>query len=96
MVGRYVRISLTHMTTVAEAGRLVIGEVWAPSRDMRYGFEKLCARPEPAQRKPWRHGVRRRSTAAARLSLTILGLTEEEAEEEVDRLNRLAGSGATS
>ena len=91
--GRYVRITKNNLTTPPEAGRLIIGEVWAPTRDMRYGFEPL-----------WRdHSVRSRSLGGMEYidvrprqrgwRCTILGLTETEAQEQVDRLNRLRGIG---
>ena len=93
VVGRYVRITHNDPTTPPEAGRLVIGEIWAPTRDMRYGFEPL-----------WRdHSIRTRSLGGNEFidvrprqrgyRFTILGLTELEAQEQVDRLNRLRGVG---
>ena len=94
VVGRYVRISLTHMTTVAEAGRLVIGGgVGAEPQTCATAFEPL-----------WRDKSNRSESLGGMEFIdvrprqrgwrcTILGLTEAEAQEQVDRLNRLRGIG---
>ena len=51
------------------------------------------ARQERAQRKPWRHGVYRCAAATTRLALHDPGTDRTEAQEQVDRLNRLRGIG---
>ena len=91
--GRYVRIAQDNLIAAPEAGRLVISPSWAPTRDMRAGFEVLARDPsnrsesssgnEFVDVKPRRRGYR----------FTILALTELEAQEEVDRLNQLSGIG---
>lgn len=90
---RYVLIWMQNIPVPPEAGRLVIGETWAPTRDMRYGFEPL-----------WRDfSVRSRSLGGNEFidvrprqrgyRFTILGLSESEAQEQVDRLNLMRGIG---
>lgn len=93
VTGTYVRINMNDLTVAPEAGRLVVGEVWAPSRDMRYGFEPLSrdlsnistslGGNEFVDVRPRKRGYH----------FTIIGLTETEAQDQVDRLNRTRGIG---
>jgi hypothetical protein len=93
VTGRYLRIGAAMTSLAMEAGRLVVAPTWAPSRDMRSGFEPL-----------WRDfSVRTRSLGGNEFvdvrprqrgyRFTILGLTEAEAQAEIDDLNRLRGVG---
>ena len=90
---RYVRININDIPTPPEAGRLLIGEIWAPLHDMRAGFEPV-----------WRDfSVRSRSLGGNEFTdvrprqrgyrFTILALTEDEAQNQVDHLNRTRGIG---
>lgn len=90
---RYVRMNINSIPVAPEIGRLVIGDTWSPTRDMRYGFEPI-----------WRDfSVRSRSLGGNEFidvrprqrgyRFTILGLSESEAQEQVDRLNLLRGIG---
>lgn len=93
VTGRYVRITHNVTLGVPEAGRLVICPVWSPSRNMRFGREKLwrdfstktqsLGGNEFVDVRPRQWGWR----------FTLFGLTEAEAQQQVDELNRLRGIG---
>ena len=90
---RYVRININDIPTPPEGGRLMIGETWAPLRDMRPGFEVLSRDFSVRSRslggneftdvRPKQRGYR----------FTLLALTEDEAQNQVDELNRMRGIG---
>jgi hypothetical protein len=89
---RYVRFDFTQVD-LPQVGRAVVGPVWAPTRDMSFGWERLWRDLSVRERslggnefvdiRPRQRGYRFR----------IIGLTEEEAEDQVDELNRLRGIG---
>jgi hypothetical protein len=92
VTGRYIRIGAA-TTSPMQAGRLVVAPTWAPTRDMRYGFEPI-----------WRDfSIRTRSLGGNEFvdvrprqrgwRFSILGLTEAEAQQQIDSLNRLRGVG---
>jgi hypothetical protein len=92
VTGRYIRIGAA-TTSPMQAGRLVVAPTWAPSRDMRPGFEPM-----------WRDfSVRTRSLGGNEFidvrprqrgfRFTLFGLTEAEVQTQVDSLNRLRGVG---
>lgn len=93
VLGRYIRISITISQGPATAGRLVVAPTWAPSRDMTFGRERLWRDFSTRSRslggnefidvKPRQRGWR----------AAIRGLTETEAQQQVDELNRLRGIG---
>lgn len=93
VIGRYLRITTTIDYGPMEAGRLVVGSLWAPSRNMTFGREKLwrdfstrtqsLGGNEFVDARPRQWGWR----------FTLFGLTEAEAQQQVDELNRLRGIG---
>ena len=93
VTGRYVRISLNNLTTSPEAGRLVVASTWAPSRDMSFGWEKLSRDAstvtESLGGNPFVDIKQRRRGWRFRM----FPLTESEAEQQVDELHRLRGTG---
>lgn len=89
--GRYLRIDMTQESE-PEAGRWAAGQVWAPSRDMAFGWQ-------PMWRDPSRHTEslgqttyidRRRRQRG--FGFTLRGLSATEAEDEIHEINRLAGT----
>lgn len=93
VTGRYVRITHNDLTFSPEAGRLVIAPTWAPSRDMSFGWEKLARDAstvtESLGGNPFVDIKHRRRGWRFR----IFPLTESEAEQQVDELHRLRGTG---
>lgn len=93
VIGRYMRIGITMSQLPVEAGRLVVGPTWSPSRDMSFGRERLWRDFSTRSRsvggmefvdvKPRQRGWR----------AAIRGLTETEARQQVDELNRRRGIG---
>jgi hypothetical protein len=92
VIGRYVRITMNSLTVSPQAGRLVIGPTWAPTHDMRYGFEPR-----------WQDKSTRTTSLGGNefvdlrfrqrgWRFTISALTEAEAYEQVDALNRNRGT----
>ena len=90
---QYLRVDITTAETYPEAGRLQSGQVWDPTRNMEYGWEKLSRDFSTKTRslggnefvdvKPRQRGFR----------FTIPGLTEDEVQTHVDTLNRVRGIG---
>lgn len=89
---RYVRFDFTQVD-LPQVGRVVVGPVWLPSKDMSFGWERLwrdlsirdisLGGNTFVDIRPRQRGYR----------FTIKGLTEEEAEDQIDELNRLRGVG---
>lgn len=93
--GRYVRINGNSLTEAPEAGRLMIGELWAPSRDV-----SIISPPEDDPRdftevsyslggNPF-YDVRPRQR---RFRFVLRGLTTAERDAEITTLNRQRGIG---
>jgi hypothetical protein len=91
--GRYLRIDLAH-SSPPEAGRLYVGPIWFPSHNWQYGWN--------AQ---WRDYSRRTASIGLRLFIdqqkrqrgfrgTLIGLSGDEADDEVREMNRRAGTHA--
>lgn len=87
---RYVRVDVDQ-SSVPEVGRLVVGRVWTPSRHFSFGWEPLwrdwsrktysLGQNEWIDERPKQRGFRFR----------LFGLTSDEADDEVEMLNRLNG-----
>ena len=93
VAGRYLRITHNDLTVSPEAGRLIVAPTWGPSRDMSFGWEKLARDAstvtESLGGNPFVDIKQRRRGWRFR----IFPLTEAEAEQQVDELHRLRGTG---
>ena len=91
--GRYVKVNEVDVVDQPEVGRLVIGDVWVPSRHMSFGREFLTRDPSIraysiarnvfTDVKPRQRGWRFR----------LHGVTTEEVQEQVEPMNLLVGVG---
>ncbi len=90
-VGRYLRIDLAQ-ASLPEAGRWVAGATWAPSRNFQYGWQPLSRDWSTVAYSLGQNVFFDRQQRQRGLQFSLAGLTEAEAETEVEALNRLAGA----
>lgn len=91
VTGRYVKIDLAQ-SSAPEVGRLVVAAPWEPSRDMRFGWAQIWRDWSRRSRSLGQNVFYDREPRQRGVRFNLFGLTQAEADEELQDLNRLAGT----
>lgn len=90
--GRYVRVDLTQASPLPEAGRLFIGRFWSPSHNMAYDWSlasRDASRRTPSIGQAIFIDEKERQRG---FQFQLNGLTVSEAFDELEEINRIAGT----